>query len=96
MMNSSGDMYKKMSGYFTQPSPLAGDAPSPFDLNNLMRNKNITGSNMFDDKTASIDLFSSGKLHQNKKDDQIISLVDSLPMYKPSSLFKSADLIRST
>ena len=88
-------MGKKMSGFFTLPSPIVGEAPSPFDLNNLIKNKNITGSNMFDEKNGgSIDLFNSGRLSQisSKKEDSFISLVDEIPMYPMDSigLFKSA------
>lgn len=90
-------MSKKYSGFFTQPSPLAGDGQSPFCLNNLMKEKNITGSNMFDEKTASVDLFSSGKICSSKKEDQTISLMDEIPLFKKTnSLFKSSDLMRSS
>ena len=68
-----------MSGFFTLPSPLVGDVPSPFDLNTLIQKNNITGSNMFDEKNGgSADLFNSGRLSQlaNKKEDNFISLVD--------------------
>ena len=63
-----------------------------------MKNSNVTGSTMFEDKSASADLFASGKIPSMKKDDSIISLVDYIPLYEQegtTSLIKSADLMRS-
>jgi hypothetical protein len=38
--------------YLTEPSPFPNDPYSPFTYSNIMRNKNITGSTMFDDKIS--------------------------------------------
>ena len=43
---------KKLSNFLTEPSPHPNDSYSPFSLTNIMKNKNITGSNMFEDKIS--------------------------------------------
>jgi hypothetical protein len=84
-----------MSNYMTEPSPHPTDPYSPYTFNNLMKNKNITTSNMFDDKSSCADILESERILPNNREENVISFVEQIPMFQSdlaSFLVRSADL----
>ena len=81
--------FKRQADYLIGPSPTPNDPYSPFTLSNLMKNKNITANNMFEDKIS---------CNESDFDNSSIYQKDGLPIIaKPRTgefLIKSADLLR--
>lgn len=94
--STSGDLSKRPS-YMFHPSPLPSDSLSPFNFSNPSSFKNF--SNSFEDRGNSFDLFASGRLAMTKKEDNVMSLLDHIPLYEVNTnnfLVKSSDLNKST
>lgn len=87
--SSQFSLPKRQPDYLTGPSPNPNDPFSPFTLSNLMKNKNITANNMFEDKISCND----SDVHNSSMYQR-----DGLPIItKPRNgefLIKSADLLR--
>ena len=93
VLGTSRELAKK----FTEPSPLPSDDKNPFSFASIVKNRNITASNMFDLR-SSMEVPTPVPLADKDKEGKTISIVDQLPLVpqeRTTEFFKSTDLSRS-
>jgi hypothetical protein len=88
---SKKSMPKKLS-YFTEPSPYPYDSESPQTFANIMKSKNMTESNMFDDKISCGDEMNNSSVYLKEGQGSFLSQVPLVKQKTGEFLIQSADL----